>query len=79
LTGPGQAAKFPLMARTKRISATPESHASLKFSTINGVLLALGLAAIVAGYVLLAGGSVVGAPLLLVLGYVVLIPLGIIK
>jgi hypothetical protein len=66
------------MARTKRI-ATSESHASLKFSTINAVLLALGVAAIILGYVLLARGSVVGAPLLLVLGYVVLIPLGIIK
>lgn len=66
------------MARTRRV-ATPESHVSLKFSAINGILLGLGLAAIVAGYMMLARGSVVGAPLLLVLGYVVLIPLGIIR
>ena len=58
--------------------ATPESHASLKFSAINAILLTLGLAAIVGGYMLLAQGSTVGAPLLLVLGYAVLIPLGII-
>lgn len=45
---------------------------------INVILLALGMVSIVAGYVLLAGGSIVGAPLLLVLGYAVLIPLGII-
>lgn len=65
------------MARTNPKSG-PESHASLKFSTINAILLAAGLAAIVGGYVLLAQGSTVGAPLLLVLGYAVLIPLAII-
>jgi hypothetical protein len=51
---------------------------SLRFSPINGVLIALGLAVIAAGYVLLAKGSTTAAPLLLVLGYGVLIPLGII-
>jgi len=65
------------MVRT-RTKTGDESHVSLKFSAINGILLAAGLAAIVGGYVLLAGGSTVGAPLLLVLGYAVLIPLGII-
>ncbi|HSJ05655.1 MAG TPA: hypothetical protein VK936_03065 [Longimicrobiales bacterium] len=50
----------------------------MKFSAINAILLLLGLAAIIGGYVLLAGGSTVAAPLLLVLGYAVLIPLGII-
>ena len=34
--------------------------------------------AIVIGYVLLARGSTVAAPLLLVLGYALLVPLGII-
>lgn len=62
----------------RNVAATAESHASLKFSAINGVLLVLGLAAITAGYVLLARGSTVGAPLLLVLGYAVLVPLAII-
>ena len=42
------------------------------------ILLVAGLVSIVAGYVLLNGGSVDLAPALLVLGYVVLIPLGII-
>lgn len=61
-----------------RPAATAESRASLKFSAINGVLLVLGLAAITAGYMMLARGSTVGAPLLLVLGYAVLVPLAII-
>jgi hypothetical protein len=64
--------------RTRKAPPQPASHASLKFSTINAVLLLLGLACIVVGYVLLARGSTVAAPLLLVLGYAVLIPLGII-
>jgi hypothetical protein len=59
-------------------AAAAEPRASLKFSAINGILLVLGLAAITAGYVLLARGSTVGAPLLLVLGYAVLVPLAII-
>jgi hypothetical protein len=63
---------------TRKAPPQAASHASLKFSVINAVLLALGLACIVGGYVLLAGGSTVAAPLLLVLGYAVLIPLGII-
>jgi hypothetical protein len=50
----------------------------LRFSAINGVLLAAGAAAIVLGYSLLSKGSNVAAPLLLVLGYAVLIPLGLI-
>jgi len=56
--------------------AVPRS--SLRFSAINGILLAAGLVVITVGYVMLAQGSTVGAPLLLVLGYAVLIPLGII-
>ena len=67
-----------MTARNRRAAAAVEDHASLKFSAINAVLLVLGLAAIVGGYALLAGGSTVGAPLLLVLGYVVLVPLAII-
>jgi hypothetical protein len=63
--------------RTAKV-VDPSPKGSLKFSAINGILIAAGLAAITLGYVMLAGGSTVGAPLLLVLGYGVLIPLGII-
>jgi hypothetical protein len=45
---------------------------------VNFSLMGAGVAAVAAGFWLLAGGSIVGAPLLLALGYVVLIPLGII-
>jgi hypothetical protein len=65
--------------RARRTATETVPHASLKFSLINGVLLVLGLVCIVAGYMMLASGSTVGAPLLLVLGYAVLIPLAIIS
>ncbi len=51
---------------------------SLRFSRINWILLVTGLASITLGYILVANASTVLAPLLLVLGYVVLIPLAII-
>jgi hypothetical protein len=52
---------------------------AVRFSLVNWILLGSGIVSIVIGYVLLAAGSTVAAPLLLVLGYVVLIPLGIIR
>ena len=65
------------MARTTSITDAPPEGA-LRFGLLNWVLLAAAVVAIVAGYLLLAGGSTVAAPLLLVIGYVVLMPLGII-
>ncbi len=44
---------------------------------VNVVLLVAAAAAIIAGYVLLDRGSITAAPMLLVLGYVVLIPAGL--
>ncbi|HEY0808890.1 MAG TPA: hypothetical protein VGD49_01965 [Longimicrobiales bacterium] len=70
------------MAQRRKTSTgsqvTAVNPAALSFSAINGILLAAGFAAIVAGYALLGRGSNVLAPVLLVLGYAVLIPLGII-
>jgi hypothetical protein len=59
-------------------SEAPAERNSLRFSAINAILLVAGLGVITLGYAMLANGSTVGAPLLLVLGYAVLIPLGII-
>ena len=52
---------------------------TLSFSRINAILLGSAAAAIAMGYLLLARGSMTLAPLLLVLGYCVLLPVGIIK
>lgn len=53
-------------------------RAALRFSAVNGILAVLGVGVVLLGFVLLAQGSVTAAPLLLVLGYVVLLPLAII-
>jgi hypothetical protein len=70
----------PTPAQTTRAAApvASETDGSLRFSMVNLTLLAAGAAAIIFGYVLLSNGDTVAAPLLLVLGYAVLIPLGII-
>lgn len=50
----------------------------LPFGRQNYLLMAAGLVAIIVGYIALGSGSVTLAPILLVLGYCVLFPLGII-
>jgi hypothetical protein len=64
--------------RAKAVPSAQHVKPSLQFSPINFILLIAGLVAIVLGYQLLSRGSTTAAPLLLVLGYAVLIPLGII-
>lgn len=63
---------------SNRRSTSIPAH-SLSFSKVNAFLGLAGGASVVAGYVFLANGSITTAPLLLVLGYVVLLPMAIIK
>lgn len=65
------------MPKATATAAEPREGA-LRFSLLNWALLAAGVVAVVLGFLALAQGSTVAAPLLLVLGYVVLVPLGII-
>jgi hypothetical protein len=53
------------------------SSAKLRFGPRNFVILGAAVGALAAGYLLLAGGSTTLAPILLVLGYCVLFPLGL--
>jgi hypothetical protein len=53
------------------------SSAKLRFGPRNFAILGAAVLSLVAGYVLLAGGSTTLAPILLVLGYCVLFPLGL--
>jgi len=64
--------------RTSRKSQTENEGGSLRFSAVNFAFILAGIAAIAVGYTLLASGSTVAAPLLLVLGYAALIPIGIV-
>ncbi len=50
------------------------STASLQFGMKNAILGVLGLVALIGGYILLGQGSITAAPLMLVLGYVVILP-----
>jgi hypothetical protein len=69
----------PTPAPTRTASAAPaDTEGSLRFTPKNLALLGAGLVAIILGYVLLGRAEHTLAPLLLVLGYAVLIPLGII-
>ena len=54
------------------------ANASLHFSAVNLALGGAGLLALALGYMLLAQGSITLAPILLGLGYVVLVPLALI-
>lgn len=74
---PAQSPRRPSASSSAALSRT-DGEGTVRFSLQNWILIAAGLVSIVAGYVLLNGGSVDLAPALLVLGYVVLIPLGII-
>lgn len=59
-------------------SPAADTEGTLRFSVLNLALLGAGLAAIVVGFMLLGGGSITASTLLLVLGFAVLVPLGII-
>ena len=60
-------------------SSPSNAPAGLEFTSVNAALGAAGVASLVAGYWLLGQGSITLAPLLLVLGYVVLLPMAIIR
>lgn len=62
----------------RRSASDTSPQSSLRFTARNAALGAAGLACLTIGYTLLAGGSTTAAPLLLVLGYVVLIPAALI-
>ena len=84
LTAPRDRSKVAAMAdpgsvKRRRPLAGGEKRPErgFRFGPVNYALLGGGLAAIALGYALLDGGSVTAAPLLLTLGYVILLPLGI--
>lgn len=65
------------MSERQSASESP-SQSSLRFTARNAALGAAGLVCLTFGYTMLAAGSTTAAPLLLVLGYVVLIPAALI-
>jgi len=58
--------------------AEPNSQSRLQFGVTNAGLLVGAVAVLALGYHLLAKGSTTAAPILLVVGYCILLPLGLI-
>jgi hypothetical protein len=69
----------PATSKPSGARAAGPPRPTLSFSRVNAIWLGAGAVAIAGGYALLAGGSMTLAPILLVLGYCVLLPIGIIK
>ena len=67
------------MATKTPKTVAPAARPTLSFSRANGIWLGAAVIAIAIGYFLLSTGSMILAPILLVLGYCVLLPIGIIK
>ena len=64
----------PTTTRPRSIKKQPEVDLGLEWGPSNNLLLGVGLAALVIGYIALAKGSMTFAPILLVAGYCVFIP-----
>jgi hypothetical protein len=64
-------------AKTAPKKAAPVTSTTFSFTKANYLTLAIGLVVIAVGYITLRRGSITLAPLLLVLGYCVIIPIGI--
>ena len=61
-------------SRGRGLRKPVETDLGFSWGRVNGILLGVGLAALVFGYLALARGSLTLAPILLVLGYCGLIP-----
>lgn len=64
------------MGKKRTAGGAPKA---LKFTKANALLGAAGAVSLTLGYWMLSQGSITAAPLLLVLGYLVLIPMAIIR
>ena len=72
-------------SKSKKSSARAKKEISLPFEKTNFIIIGIGILVLILGYTLMSGNSVDGfvntviAPILLVLGYCVIIPFGILK
>lgn len=60
------------------ISGKRDKEGGIRFGKANYLLLSLGILSIALGYLTLSKGSITLAPILLVVGYCILIPFGIV-
>lgn len=74
-----KAARIEPARKAQKPRAGGVQRPTLSFSRINAIWLGAAAVAILAGFALLGTGSMTIAPLLLVVGYCVLLPIGVIK
>jgi membrane-bound ClpP family serine protease len=69
------------MKQVKKKSSEPKAKTKLRpnivFGRMNYILLVIGIVVIIAGFIALSKGSITLAPILLVIGYCVILPLAI--
>lgn len=65
------------MAKRSRRASGATGQVGLRFGLPNYLVLLLAAVVIAVGYVLLDHGSITAAPILLVIGYAVLVPAGL--
>ncbi|MCX7994194.1 MAG: hypothetical protein N3A65_00255 [candidate division WOR-3 bacterium] len=65
------------MAKKEKKEKKSEALIEVKFTKKNYLLFGAGLISLIIGFILLRTGDIVLAPILLVLGYLVFFPLGI--
>lgn len=63
--------------RKEKPARKERTLATVKFSQKNTIFFGVGLVFVIAGFILLASGDTVLAPILLIVGYLVFFPLGI--
>ena len=66
------------MAKEKKPVSSKNSEDTVPFSNINYILFAVGLIIITAGWFLLRAGHISISPIMIILGYCVVIPVAII-
>ncbi len=67
----------PKQTRPRLQRRAPEADLGFRWGPLNSLLLGSGVVVLVAGFVALSKGSITLAPLLLVFGYLVLIPVSL--
>ncbi len=70
--------KRKLIENIEKPTKIPQIEETVSFGKKNYLLFTLGIVSILIGYLTLSKGSMTLAPILLVLGYVILIPISII-
>jgi hypothetical protein len=71
-------AKTAAAARSRKPAGSPPEAVRVRWQRKNIIIFCVGIGSVILGYLLLSQGDITAAPVLLVAGYCVLIPLAFI-